>query len=144
MSEVIYSELKVFLIFFLHGAGLLLCSDLLRSWRLAVPHGMWWTSLEDVIFWFAAAIWTFVLIFRYQDGSLRFYMALAGGAGMYIYRKTLSPWVIKGISGLLLLMIRWGTACVSKSAGRLSSISRFFQKIDIIRQKSIAKNVERE
>lgn len=130
MSEVIYSELKVFLIFCLHGAGLLLCSDLLRSWRRAVPHGIWWTSFEDAIFWLAAGIWTFVLIFLYQDGILRLYMAIAAGTGMFIYRKTLSPWIVKGVSGVLLMIVHL--------------ISRFFQKIDIIRQKTIAKNVERE
>lgn len=115
MSASIYLELKVFLIFLLHGAGLLFCSDLLRIFRKIIPHRIFWISLEDVIFWFAAGIWSFILIFIYQDGILRLYMAVAAGTGMYTYRKTVSVW-----------------------------LSRFFQKIDIIRQKTIAKNVERE
>ena len=137
MSEIIYFEGKVFLVFLLHGAFLLLCSDLLRSWRMAVPHGVWWTGAEDALFWLAAGIWTFVLIFIYQDGILRLYMVGAAGMGMFIYRRTLSPWIIKGVYGALSLVIRF--------VRRIKHlISRLFQKIDTIRQKTIAKVVEKE
>lgn len=134
MSEVIYFELKVFLVFLFHGAALLLGSDLLRSWRIAVPHGVWWTGAEDACFWLAAGIWTFVLIFIYQDGVLRLYMAAAFGLGMYFYRKTLSPWVVKGVSGVLCLMIRFIR----------NLIYYIFRKIDKIWQKTVAKPVEKE
>ena len=130
MSEVIYFELRVFLVFMLHGAGILLCSDFLRSFRIAVPHNALWTGLEDALFWFAVSIWTFVLIFIYQDGSLRLYMAAAVGLGMFLYRRTLSPWVVRGVSGLLCLVFRF--------------ISGLLKKIDLFRQKMVAKFVEKE
>ena len=137
MSEIIYFEGKVFLVFLLHGVFLLLCSDLLRSWRMAVPHGVWWIGAEDALFWLAAGIWTFVLIFIYQDGILRLYMVGAAGLGMFVYRRTLSPWIIKGVYGGLSLVIRF--------VRRIKHlISRLFQKIDTIRQKTIAKVVEKE
>lgn len=107
---------------------------------MMVPHGVWWISLEDAFFWFAAGIWTFILIFIYQDGILRLYMAVAMGTGMYTYRKTFSPWVMKSCCKI------WEILC--QIGRRLKNvfyrISRFFQKIDIIRQKTIAKSVERE
>lgn len=137
MSEIICFEGKVFLVFLLHGAFLLLCSDFLRSWRIAVPHGVWWIGAEDVCFWFAAGIWTFVLIFVYQDGILRLYMAAAMALGMGVYRRTLSPWVVRGVSGVLLLILRL-LGCIKHV------ISRLFLKIDIIRQKAIAKLVKKE
>lgn len=129
MSEVIYFELKVFLVFALHGICLLFGSDLLRSWRIAVPHGGVWTGIEDMIFWFAAGVWTFVLIFIYQDGILRLYMAAAMGMGMFFYRKTVSRWVVKGVSGGLLLVLRF--------------VSFLVKKIDIFCQKVVAKSVKK-
>ena len=118
MSEVIYFELKVFLIFWLHGMCLLLGNDLLFCLRLAIPHNNLWIGLEDALFWFASGLWTFVLIFVYQDGVLRLYVALAIGLGMFLYRKTLSKWVIKIISKPLCLFF-----------GFISKISKKFEKI---------------
>ena len=137
MSEMICFEIRVFLVFLFHGVFLMLCSDLLRSWRIAVPHGKWWIGAEDACFWLMAGIWTFVLIFIYQDGILRLYMAAAAGLGMVIYRKTFSPRVVKWVSGLFFLIIRFLRKC-------RYLISRLLKKIDILRQKTIAKVVEKE
>ncbi len=121
MSEAILFELKVFLVFLLHGAMLLLCSDILVSFRLAVRHSAFWVSLEDVLFWFFAAVWTFLLIFVYQDGVLRLYMAAGMGVGMYVYRKTVSRWVVWVLGKLLGLIVDF--------------FLLFRQKIDKIRKK---------
>lgn len=129
MSGFIYEEMKVFLVFVLHGICLLFGSDLLRAWRIALPHGRLWTGIEDALFWFGAGIATFVLIFLFQDGNLRLYMAAASGMGMFLYRKTASRWVVKGISGALGFVVRF--------------FSFFAKKIDIICQKTIAKFVKK-
>lgn len=121
MSEAILFELKVFLVFLLHGILLLLCSDVLVSFRLAVRHSPFWVSLEDVLFWFFAAVWTFLLIFIYQDGVIRLYMAAGMGGGMYLYRKTVSRWVVWFFGKLFGLMVDF--------------FLLFRQKIDKIRKK---------
>lgn len=126
MSGVIYFELRVFLVFMLHGACILFCSDLLRSLRLAIPHSALWIGLEDVLFWFTVAIWTFVLIFIYQDGALRLYMAAAMGLGMLLYRRTLSPWVVKAVSGVLGLIFRVIFTFVHKST---NFVRKLLQKV---------------
>ena len=51
------------------------------------PHGPVWTGIEDVLFWFGAGVWSFILVFLFQDGQLRLYMAAAAGGGMLLYRK---------------------------------------------------------
>ena len=122
MSGLIYDEVKVFLVFVLHGVCLLFASDLLRSLRAALPHGRFLTGLEDALFWFGAGIWTFILIFR-------LYTAAALGIGMVIYRKTASRWVVKAVSGALRFVV---------------GILAFFpKKIDIFCHKTIAKFVKR-
>ncbi len=129
MSGLIYDEVKVFLVFVLHGVCLLFASDLLRSLRAALPHGRFLTGLEDALFWFGAGIWTFILIFLFQDGVLRLYTAAALGIGMVIYRKTASRWVVKAVSGALRFVV---------------GILAFFpKKIDIFCHKTIAKFVKR-
>lgn len=128
-SEVVF-ELRVFLVFALHGSLVLLGNDLLSAWRLAVPHKAVWTGVEDVLFWFGAGIWTFVLIFVYQDGILRLYMAAAMGLGGILYRKSLSPWVVRGIAGVL--------------RGIISVIRKIAKKKNKICQKRVAKFVKKE
>ena len=87
MSETILLELKVFLIFMVHGAALCMICELMGLWRKAVHHGTLWSGLEDGIFWIGAAVRTFVLIFVYQDGELRLYTAAAMLAGAVLFRK---------------------------------------------------------
>lgn len=128
-SEIVF-ELRVFLVFVLHGMFVMLESDLLRSWRLAVPHGEVWTGIEDVFFWFFAGIWTFILIFVYQDGILRLYMAAAMGLGGFLYRKSISRWIVKGIAGMLRRII--------------GGVGKIAKKKNKIRQKIVAKFVKKE
>ena len=129
MSEIIRLESRVFVLFVLHGICLLLCSDVLRSWRIAVSHGPLWTGLEDFVFWCAAALRTFVLIFLYQDGILRLYTAAAMALGMLLYHKIASRWVVKGISEALCRIV--------------SLFVWTYKKLDIIRQKTVAKFVRK-
>lgn len=130
MSREVAFELHVFLVFALHGSLVLLGNDLLRAWRLAVPHKAVWTGVEDTFFWLGAGIWTFILIFVYQDGILRLYMAAAMGIGGVLYRKSLSPLVIR------------------QTAGLLCAVGNIFRKIakkkDKISQKTVAKFVKKE
>ena len=87
MSEIILLELKVFLIFAMHGAVLGMICELICLWRKTMRHGALWIGLEDGIFWIGAAIRTFVLIFVYQDGELRLYTAAAMIIGAVLFRK---------------------------------------------------------
>lgn len=124
MSGEITAELRVFLVFVLHGMCVLAANDVLRGWRLAVPHGAVWTGVEDLLFWFFAALWTFVMVFIYQDGVLRLYAAVAMGLGGILYRETVSRLVVRGTGGFLRLVIRAGRKagrgvrfCFAKTAG---------------------------
>ena len=129
MSGLIYEEAKVFLVFVLHGICLLFGSDLLRAWRTVVPHGPVWTGIEDVLFWFGAGVWSFILVFLFQDGQLRLYMAAAAGGGMLLSRKIAGKRVARGLSWIFRLPIRL--------------FSFFWKKIDIFCHKTIAKFAEK-
>ena len=53
-------ELALFLRSLLLGAGLLAVYDGIRIFRRFFSHGMLWISLEDAVYWTAAAIFFFL------------------------------------------------------------------------------------
>ena len=63
MSLYIQDEAALALMSFLLGAVLMVSYDLLRLFRLLVPHGSLWTGLEDIFYWIYCAVMTFSLLF---------------------------------------------------------------------------------
>ena len=63
MSLYIQDEAALALMSFLLGAVLMISYDLLRLFRLLVPHGSLWTGLEDLFYWIYCAVMTFSLLF---------------------------------------------------------------------------------
>ena len=59
MSLYILDEAALALMSFLLGAVLMVSYDLLRLFRLLVPHGALWTGLEDLFYWIYCAVMTF-------------------------------------------------------------------------------------
>lgn len=68
MSLYIQDEAALALMSFLLGAVLMVSYDLLRLFRLLVPHGSLWTGLEDIFYWIYCAVMTFSLLFWENSG----------------------------------------------------------------------------
>ncbi len=130
MSQVIRQETLVFLLSVLHGVSLTFLYDLLRALRRAFVHGLILLSLEDFLFWLFAGFLTFCLAFRNTDGVIRGYVAVGIALGAVLYHLTVSPLVLRGISGLLKL--------IRKAAGVIRSVlSKPVKKIWQIWKKTI-------
>lgn len=71
MSLYIQDEAALALMSFLLGAVLMISYDLLRLFRLLVPHGSLWTGLEDLFYWIYCAVMTFSLLFWENSGVVR-------------------------------------------------------------------------
>lgn len=91
---------------FLMGIYITLVYDGLRILRRVISHRAWVVSLEDLIFWIFCAAQVFGLLYREGNGSLRWFAVLGAGAGMFLYRKTLSPLLVKYLSLLLEFLYR--------------------------------------
>ena len=74
MSLYIKDEAALALMSFLLGAVLMVSYDLLRLFRLLVPHGSLWTGLEDIFYWIYCAVMTFSLLFWENSGVVRGYV----------------------------------------------------------------------
>ncbi len=106
MSVRILEELQTVGVAFFSGALITIVYDILRIVRRAVSHNNFWIGVEDFFFWMWTAIWTFSVLYRENDGSLRFYTMLAMGAGMVLYHMTISEPIVVFLGKILKKLLR--------------------------------------
>ena len=96
-------------VFLLHallmGIFITFIYDLLRIFRLVVPHNGFFVSAEDLLFWVYCGGEVFLLMYHESDGTLRWFAVLGALAGMYLYMKFVSPFFVKYISSSLKRLI---------------------------------------
>lgn len=103
---------NVFMLYaFLMGIFVTFVYDLLRISRRVIPHNTFWVSVEDLIFWGYCAVSVFLLMYHMSNGTLRWFAVLGALAGMTIYHKTISRFL------------------VNKSARALNAVKNFICRI---------------
>ena len=90
MAELIYDEMTLFGICMLLGAALSFVYDVIRSFRLFVPHLDVFVDIEDLSFWMFTAWMVFRTLVIYNRGALRAYAFIGMFLGVIIYSLTLS------------------------------------------------------
>ena len=92
-------------VFLLHallmGIFITFIYDLLRIFRLVVPHNGFFVSAEDLLFWVYCGGEVFLLMYHESDGTLRWFAVLGALAGMYLYMRFVSPLFVKYISSAI-------------------------------------------
>lgn len=101
MTQIIGLEVQFFLTSIFYGIVLLLVYDCLRVLRRVVKHNALFVALEDIIFWIAASIVIFMMIYEKNNGTIRAYAILGMLLGMIIYNQLVSKILIKGITWLI-------------------------------------------
>ena len=96
-------------IFLLHallmGIFITFIYDLLRIFRLVVPHNGFFVSAEDMLFWVYCGGEVFLLMYHKSDGTLRWFAVLGALAGMYLYMRFVSPFFVKYVSFIIKQLI---------------------------------------
>ncbi|MGC6173536.1 spore cortex biosynthesis protein YabQ [Lacrimispora sp. 38-1] len=100
MSVHIVYEVKLLLYSFFTGAGLMMTYDLLRIFRIFIPHTYVFTGIEDMIYWVYAALVTFSLLYEQNDGGLRGYVIAGIFLGMFLYDRLVSRFFLKSLKNL--------------------------------------------
>ena len=95
MSQVILEELRVVVVAFFSGAVITVVYDVIRIFRRLISHGNLLIGVEDFLFWIWTSLWTFSMLYRTNDGSLRIYTILAMVFGMIVYYNTVSEFFVK-------------------------------------------------
>lgn len=108
----------------LMGAFIPFVYDILRIIRRVVPHGGFWVAVEDLAFWIYCGAEVFLLMYHESNGTLRWFAVIGAMAGMFLYKKLISPLFVKYVSWCfcqvltgIQKMLRWLFRPVGK-AGR--------------------------
>ena len=121
MSGQIAGESWFVLHSFLLGALITFFYDLFRILRRIIPHGIFWISLEDLIFWVMATGSIFYLLYYENNGMFRWIAVISAGAGMLLYKKTLSCAFVRLVSGAVNRVIHF----LGKILWKLTAPARF-------------------
>ncbi len=93
------AEESLFMLYALFaGIGITFVYDLLRIFRRVIPHNLFWVSVEDLAFWIFCAVEVFLLMYYMNNGVLRWFAVLGALAGMLLYNKTVSRFLVKYLS----------------------------------------------
>lgn len=69
--------------------------------RRLIKHTIFLISIEDMIFWVICAISVFSMLYRENNGMLRWFAVGGAFLGMLLYKKTISGFLVKTISRIL-------------------------------------------
>lgn len=86
MSREIMQELTFFTHSVLMGVIITFAYDWIRVLRRLFKHGAVLMSLEDLLFWFVCGIGVFYMLYRENDGTLRWFAVLGAAIGMFFYK----------------------------------------------------------
>lgn len=90
MSRTIGEELCLLAQSAALGLFLMAAYDGLRLFRFFVPHGVWWTGMEDAAYWLASGVLTFLLLLAQNDGIWRWYATAGVFVGMLFWNFMVS------------------------------------------------------
>ena len=121
VSPVIAGEGVFMLHSFLLGVIITFIYDLFRIFRRIIPHGWFLLSLEDLVFWVLATAGIFYMLYYENNGMFRWFSVIGAGAGMFLYKKTLSTVLVNFASGAINKLI----ALIGKILWKLSAPVRF-------------------
>lgn len=106
MTEIINLEVQFFLASIICGILLLVVYDCLRIIRRIIPHKAFLVALEDILFWVAASIVIFIMIYERNNGTIRGFAILGILLGMVIYNQLLSKPIVMGITWLIKTILK--------------------------------------
>lgn len=106
MSREIVQELTFFAHSVLMGVAITFVYDWIYVLRRLAKHGAVMTSLEDLFFWLACGIAVFYMLYRENDGTLRWFAVLGATIGMFFYKLIIRDGFIN-IMSTFLYKIMW-------------------------------------
>lgn len=106
MSREIVQELTFFAHSVLMGLAITFVYDWIRVLRRLIQHGKILISLEDLFFWLACGIAVFYMLYRENNGTLRWFAVLGATIGMLFYKLIVRDW-FTNIMSTCLHKIMW-------------------------------------
>lgn len=98
----IFREMDFLLYTVIMGAVITAVYDIFRILRRVIKHNLFWISLEDIIFWVGCFIGIFYILYKENNGTLRWFAVMGAMLGMILYRLTIGQVAVKWISFILI------------------------------------------
>ncbi len=95
MSESIIKEIDFLGASVLTGVIILVIYDVLRIFRRVISHSQGAVGLEDFLYWLLVTFFIFSMLFRKNNGAIRWFSVLGIFLGMVLYNITISPFLVK-------------------------------------------------
>ncbi len=86
MSREIVQELTFFTHSVIMGLVITFIYDWIRVLRRLFRHGTAFISIEDFLFWLTCGIGVFYMLYRENNGTLRWFAVLGATIGMFLYK----------------------------------------------------------
>lgn len=98
MSDSIIQEVEFLVSSFLTGVLILILYDILRIFRRVVIHSVGAVGVEDFIYWMLVTFFIFSMLFRENNGAIRWFSVVGIFLGMVLYNVTVSLFFVKYVS----------------------------------------------
>lgn len=105
MSRLVMWEAGYLGACFLLGILLMLLYDILRIGRIVVPHHYAVTGVEDLLYWLTVAVSAFLMLYKGNDGNIRWYAVAAIIVGMILFNAVISRFMVPFIGNMLRLPV---------------------------------------
>ena len=107
MSQEIIQEVTFFVHSVIMGVAITFVYDWLLILRRLIKHDIIGISVEDLIFWFACGIGVFYMLYRENNGILRWFAILGAIIGMWIYKIAISKRFVNLMSTFIYKILRF-------------------------------------
>lgn len=146
MSQDIVQEVVFFLHSILMGLVITFAYDWILIFRELVAHGRFLMSIEDFIYWFMCGISVFYVLYKENNGVLRWFAVVGAALGMLFYKLTIKyrfinimtkcihkiMWFVFRIIQVVLRPLKClflaGRRCVRYAMRKLKKVKEFIQK----------------
>ena len=88
MSHQIVEESNFFLYSVCMGFIISFIYDMIRLVRNLIPHNSFFISIEDILFWIFTSLVQFLLLYKVNNGMIRWYSIAGALLGMMLYIKS--------------------------------------------------------
>lgn len=102
MSQDIINEVTFFLGAVLMGIIITFCYDFLLILRRLIRHNGFFVSIEDFLFWVICAIVVFYMLYRENNGILRWFAVMGAAVGMAAYKLIIGRHFVHIVTKILI------------------------------------------
>ncbi|MDE7276101.1 MAG: spore cortex biosynthesis protein YabQ [Lachnospiraceae bacterium] len=138
MSQDIIQEVTFFLHSIVMGIVITFAYDWFLILRKLIRHNLFWLSFEDFLFWAACGLGVFYMLYRENNGVLRWFTVLGAMLGMFFYKLVISKpfihimstciykimWFLFRIIQIIVKPLKWLFSVIKRFAIFLKNKSR--------------------